>query len=307
MVDVSVVICTRNRAHALHATLESVAVAARICSSAKTELVIVDNASSDDTEAVVSAWAETAGLQVTLVREARKGLAAARNAGIRAAHGALLAFTDDDCRLAPHYLCTLLELSARDPGMVVRGGRVDLGDPADLPFTIKTDPIPATYDGGRHPGGFIHGCNMAMTSATFDRIGEFDERFGAGAPCEAGEDTDYLYRAFLAGIPVEYAPSLVVAHHHGRRSHAEIAKLNGIYARGNGALYLKYARHWHLLRNFAWDLKGSARELFGGAPIDPHFGFTYRANILGCLQGMGRFAALTLRGTLRGRGGRQRL
>lgn len=305
MVDVSVVICTRNRARALHASLESVAIAARACKGIETELVVVDNASSDDTQAVVSAWAETAGLKVVLVREARKGLATARNTGVRAAHGAVLVFTDDDCRLAPDYLQTLLELSARDPGMAVRGGRVELGDPADLPFTIKTDPMPATYEGAQHPGGFIHGCNMAMTRATFDRIGMFDERFGAGAPCEAGEDTDYLYRAFLAGIPVEYAPSLVVAHYHGRRHHAEVAKLNAIYARGNGALYLKHARHWNLFRNFVWDLKGSARELLGGAPIDPAFGFTYRANVLGCLRGMGRFAALTLRDALHRRGRQQ--
>ena len=305
MVDVSVVICTRNRARVLHASLESVAVAARACNGIEAELVVVDNASSDDTGAVVSSWAETAGLRVTLVHAARKGLAAARNAGVRAARGTVLTFTDDDCRLAPDYLRTLRDLSARGPGMAVLGGRVDLGDPADLPFTIKTDPTPATYDGGRHPGGFIHGCNMAMTRATFDRIGTFDERFGAGAPCEAGEDTDYLYRAYLAGIAVEYAPSLVVTHHHGRRNHADIARLNGIYARGNGALYLKHARHWHLLRNFVWDLKGSARELFGGAPIDPAFGFTYRANVLGCLQGMGRFAALTLRDALRRRGGQR--
>jgi GT2 family glycosyltransferase len=303
MVDVSVVICTRNRARALHASLESVAAAARACTGAEAELVIVDNASSDDTQAVVNSWAETTPLKVTLVREARKGLAVARNTGVRAAHGAVLAFTDDDCRLAPDYLCTLLELFARDPGMVVRGGRVDLGDPRDLPFTIKTDPLPTAYDGERHPGGFVHGCNMAMTRAAFDRIGLFDERFGAGAPCEAGEDTDYLYRAHLAGIAVEYAPSLVVAHHHGRRNHAEIAKLNAIYARGNGALYLKHARHWRLLRNFVWDVKGSVRELVGGAPIDPAFGFTYRANVLGCLRGMGRFAALALRDAL-GRGGR---
>ncbi len=301
MVDVSVVICTRNRACALRASLQSVAFAARACGGTEAELVVVDSASSDDTQSVVSSWAETAGLRVTLVREVRKGLAAARNAGVRAARGAVLAFTDDDCRLAPDYVRVLMELSARDVGMVVRGGRVDLGDPADLPFTIKTDPAPAKYDGKRHPGGFIHGCNMAMTRATYDRIGPFDERFGAGAPLEAGEDTDYLYRAFLAGIAVEYAPSLVVAHHHGRRDHAEVAKLNRIYARGNGALYLKHVRHWLLFRNFVWDLKGSARELFGGAPIDPAFGFTYRANVLGCLQGMGRFAALALRDALGGR------
>ncbi len=311
MVGVSVVICTRNRAQALHASLDSVAAAARAC-DVGTELVVVDNASSDNTEAVIGAWASsganneanTGALMVTLVREERRGLAVSRNTGVRAARGAILAFTDDDCRLAPDYLRTLLELSARDAGMVVRGGRVDPGDPGDLPFTIKTDPMPAAYDGRRHPGGFIHGCNMAMTRATFDRIGAFDERFGAGAPCEAGEDTDYLYRAYLAGIPVEYAPSLVVAHHHGRRTRTEVAKLNGSYARGNGALYLKHARHWNLLRNFVWDLKGSARELVGGAPMNPAFGFTYRANVLGCLRGMSRFAALALRDGLRRRGQR---
>lgn len=307
MVGVSVVICTRNRARALHASLDSVAIAAQTC-GAETELVVVDNASSDDTGAVVSAWANhgvaTGALRVMLVREERQGLAASRNTGVRAARGAILAFTDDDCRLAPDYLRVLLELSACDTGMVVRGGRVDLGDPGDLPFTIKTDPTPAAYDGRRHPGGFIHGCNMAMTRATFDRVGTFDERFGAGAPCEAGEDTDYVYRAYLAGIPVEYAPALVVAHHHGRRTRTEVARLNGIYARGNGALYLKHARHWNLLRNFVWDLRSSARELVGGTPMDSAFGFTYRANVLGCLRGMSRFAALAMRDAFWRRGGR---
>lgn len=299
MVDVSVIICTRNRAPAVAASLASVAAAALDC-GIDIELVVVDNASTDDTQAVVEAWAKSVALPVRLVREDRKGLAVSRNTGVRASRGAILAFTDDDCRLAPDYLRVLHDLFARDAGMVVRGGRVDLGDPGDLPFTIKTDPAPSVYTGEQHPGGFIHGCNMAMSRATFDHVGPFDERFGAGAPCEAGEDTDYLYRAHLAGIAVEYAPSLIVAHFHGRRSRAEIMKLNSVYARGNGALYLKHARHWQLFRNFVWDLKGSARELVGGAPIDSVFGFTYRANVIGCLQGMVRFARVMLHDAVRG-------
>lgn len=300
MVDVSVIVCTRNRAHAVAASLASVADAAQACRTLDVELVVVDNASTDETPAVVGTWAKSVTLPIRLVREDRKGLAVSRNTGVRAARGAILAFTDDDCRLAPDYFRALQSAFASDAGMAVRGGRVDLGDPGDLPFTIKTDPAPAVYTGEQHPGGFIHGCNMAMTRATFDHVGPFDERFGAGAPCEAGEDTDYLYRAHLAGIPVEYTPSLVVAHFHGRRSRAEIMKLNSVYARGNGALYLKHARHWQLFRNFVWDLKGSARELVGGAPIDAAFGFTYRANVLGCMQGMARFASVMLRDALRG-------
>ena len=301
MVDISVIICTRNRAPAVAASLASVATAAHDCGGIEVELVVVDNASTDDTQAVIQAWTKSVALPVRLVREDRKGLAVSRNTGVRASRGAVLAFTDDDCRLAPDYLSVLHRLFARDAGMVVRGGRVDLGDPGDLPFTIKTDLAPSVYTGEQHPGGFIHGCNMAMSRATFDHVGPFDERFGAGAPCEAGEDTDYLYRAHLAGIAVEYTPSLVVAHFHGRRSRAEIMKLNSVYARGNGALYLKHARHWQLFRNFVWDLKGSARELVGGAPIDAVFGFTYRANVIGCLQGMVRFAKVMLHDAVRGR------
>ena len=301
MVDVSVIICTRNRASAVIASLASVAAAAEASAGRDIELVVVDNASTDDTHAVIEFWSNSVALPVRLVREDRKGLAVARNSGVRESCGAILAFTDDDCRLAPDYFRALHGLFAPDAGMVVRGGRVDLGDPRDLPFTIKTDPAPSVYTGEQHPGGFIHGCNMAMTRATFDHVGPFDERFGAGAPCEAGEDTDYLYRAHLAGIAVEYTPSLIVAHFHGRRSRAEIMKLNGIYARGNGALYLKHARHWQLFRNFVWDLKGSARELVGGAPIDAVFGFTYRANVIGCVRGMVRFATVMLRDAVRGR------
>jgi GT2 family glycosyltransferase len=49
-----------------------------------------------------------------------------------------------------------------------------------------------------------------------DRI--FDERFGAGTNIPAGEDTDYIYRAYLADVTIEYVPDMAVFHHHGRKS-----------------------------------------------------------------------------------------
>lgn len=295
MTALSLIVCTRNRAPALGPTLDSIARAAGEAPDAGLELVLVDNGSTDDTMAFAGNWAATATLPVRIVQEFRKGLAAARNAGIRAAAGRILAFTDDDCRLAPGYVAQVLASYAQDAEPVIRGGRIELGDPRDLPFTIKTDRTPARYTGDRHPGGFIHGANMTMHRAVVERIGLFDPRFGAGAVFVSGEDTEYIYRAHLAGIRIEYTPDFVVFHHHGRRDKQEVARLNRGYALGNGALYAKYLGQRNLLRNLFWDIKGAVRELRGGPPIDPVFGFSYRNNVFGCIAGMVRYAACSLR------------
>ena len=296
MVDVSIVVCTRNRVHSLGPMLHSIGQAATFAAARapapSVELVVVDNGSTDGTGELVERWAASAALPVLLVREARPGLARSRNVGVGASQGRIVVFTDDDCRVAEDYVVELLRLDAAAEGPTLWGGRVELGDPTDLPFTIKTDTAAATYDGARHPGGFLHGCNMALARSTFDAIGPFDERFGAGAPLASAEDTDYLYRAYLAGVAVRYVPNLVVHHFHGRKDLADIVRLSRIYAVGNGALYLKHVRHWNLFRNFVWDVKGSVRELRGGAPIDRIFGVSYRSNVAGCLIGMWRMLRL---------------
>jgi GT2 family glycosyltransferase len=294
MRDLSLIVCTRNRVHALGPTFDSI-----VCASARiranVEFILVDNGSTDGTVAFAERWAADAPLPVTIVAEPARGLATARNAGIRAAAGDVLAFTDDDCRLDADYIAHVLESYADDPEPAIRGGRIELGDPRDLPFTIKTDQTPARYTAQRHPGGFIHGANMTMRRSVVDRIGLFDTRFGAGATFLSAEDTEYIYRAYLAGICVEYTPSIVVFHHHGRRARDEVALLNRRYAQGNGALYAKYIRQWGLLRNLFWDVKGAFLELLGGPPIDPVFGFSYRSNVIGCMTGMARYAAYSLR------------
>jgi GT2 family glycosyltransferase len=283
-------VCTRNGAARISAMLASVAAAARAAPTGSVDLVVVDNGSQDCTAALVAEWAARAPLPTVLLQERRPGLAAARNAAIAAARGATLAFTDDDCRLAPDYVARLLAHFARDATPVIRGGRVELGDPRDLPYTIKTEDAPEVYDGQRHPGGFIHGCNMAMSRDVVERIGVFDPDFGAGAQFRSAEDTEYIYRAHRAGLRVEYVPDCIVYHHHGRRSRAEILGLARGYAVGNGALYAKYIRDRRLLRYLYWDLKGCLREACGGASMDASLGLTFRANVAGCLSGMARYA-----------------
>ena len=265
--SLSFIVCTRNGADRLPGTLDSIATASR--DAPGTELVVVDNGSQDCTATMVAAWSARAPLSVTLLHEPRPGLAAARNAGIAAARGNLLAFTDDDCRLGPGYAANLLAHYKKDRAPVIRGGRVELGDPRDLPFTIKIDLVPAVYDGISHPGGFIHGCNMAMRRDVIARIGAFDPAFGAGAAFKAAEDTEYVYRAHRAGIDIEYVPDCLVYHHHGRRHQDDIARLARTYAEGNGALYAKYARDPQLLRHLYWDL---THQSINKATIGPTFG-----------------------------------
>jgi glycosyltransferase involved in cell wall biosynthesis len=288
--ELSFIICTRNRAHAVRHSLDAVARAVHEAAGVTAELVVVNNGSTDGTAGVLKAWAASAPLRVKVIEEPRPGLAVARNSGIAAAAGRLLVFTDDDCLLDLCYVADLLEHDAGDNGPKIRGGRVELGDPGDLPFSIKREYSMCRLRDGIHPGGFILGCNMTMSRDVVERLGEFDERFGAGGRFRSGEDTEYLYRAYLAGIPVEYVPNMVVFHFHGRKDLREIHKLHYGYSIGNGALYAKYMfRSWRLLRHFYWDVRNSAREVFGGRTFMPEVGLTHRSKIAGNIQGIMQF------------------
>lgn len=301
MTDLSFVVCTRDRAAALTPCLDAIAAAARAAPGVAAELVLVDNGSTDGTGEAVRAWAAGpgAGLPVRLVREERRGLSAARNAGVAAAAGRLLAFTDDDCRPVEAYVRELLAHDAADAGPVLRGGRVELGDPADLPYTVKTEDEARTWHPGLHLGGFILGCNMAIRREGAARIGPFDERFGAGGPFRAGEDSDWMIRAHLAGIPVAYVPDMAVRHFHGRRDPAEGLALNAGYVVGEGALYAKYlARTPVLTRQLWWDVRASLRELFDPAMMsNTQLGLRHRHRVGGNVRGMLAYWRWMLRGT----------
>jgi glycosyltransferase involved in cell wall biosynthesis len=106
---VTVVIPTRNRAHLLEQTLASVLAQQAV----SLEVVVVDEASDDDTPNLIAA---VGGSRIRTIRhEVPRGVSAARNAGIAAARGEWLAFLDDDDLWAPDKLCVQLE-AARAQG-----------------------------------------------------------------------------------------------------------------------------------------------------------------------------------------------
>ncbi|MGX5827863.1 glycosyltransferase family 2 protein [Mesorhizobium sp. 43Arga] len=293
--EVSFIICTRNRIAVLEACIKSVQAACRAHAGFAAELVVVDNGSSDRTAERLASIAAVSDIPFTPICEPRPGLAAARNAGLRRARGRVLVFVDDDCAVHRDYLADLERHYSSGEQGLIRGGRVELGDPRDLPFTIKRSPVRERLTRDIHPGGFVLGCNMTMHRDVAARIGYFDERFGAGGPLRSAEDTDYLVRAVLLGIPVEYVPDMTIFHHHGRRDRKAIEKLHRDYSLGNGGLCLKHVRHapW-LLRHFYWAARGALRELAGGPTFDRELDLSHRPIVGMNVLGAARYALLLL-------------
>jgi len=293
----SVIVGTRNRAYTIAGCLDSIATAFAKAAPLEAEIVVVDNGSTDDTPAIIKAWAGTCPFPVQVLSEPIAGLARAQNRALRAAQGDLLAFTDDDCRLSENYINDLLRHDAADTDLVLRGGRIELGDPTDLPLTINTEPTLIRWNrkmnSARHESfcGRINGCNMTMRRALVERLGPFDEDLGPGAPILSGADTDYYYRAYLADATLEYVPDMTVFHHHGRKTNADGKKLLRGYMIGAGALYARYFfKHPNLCRPFYWDCKNALREIITGTNTWlPDIGFSHRDKVAYSVLGAAKY------------------
>lgn len=277
--QLSVIVCTRNGAHAIAPCLDSIARSLSHAQAIEGEIVVVDNASEDATAEVVRTWSAHCGFPVNLVHEPRKGLSNARNCGVRAARGRLLVFTDDDCRLDELYIDNAVRLDAHDEKLILRGGRVELGDPSDLPLTIKTDRTPRRWNiamrSARYEnlGNCLHGCNMMMRRSLLEKVGPFDP--------QTVDDTDLICRCYLAGISIEYSPDIVVFHYHGRKTPAAGYATFRRYMIDTGTLYAKYIfRQPDLCRQFLWDLRNATKEIVRGAnTFLPEIGFSHKHRV----------------------------
>jgi GT2 family glycosyltransferase len=299
----SVIVATRNRAHAIAGSLDSIAASLANAAPLDAEIVVVDNGSRDATSKAVQQWATGCPFPTRLVVEPRPGLSVARNRALRIARGELLVFTDDDCRLSKEYVSELLRYDASDIEPVLRGGSVKLGDQADLPITIRTTTTRQRFnrhtDPARHDSivGHISGCNMAMRRVLVEKLGPFDERFGAGSRLESSEDSDYLFRAYLAGFTLEYAPDMTVFHYHGRKQKPVGYKLYRGYSIGTGAIYAKYLfRQPKLCLPFCWDINKSIKEIVSGRNLFyPIIGFSFKHKVAYAVLGAVRYFSISLR------------
>ncbi len=214
MVDFSLIIATRNRATRLEKCLDAIS---QLRTNGDWELVIVDNAATDDTAAVIREFKRQAPMAVSAAYEAKPGLGRARNRGLSVARGTIVGFTDDDCYPTPDYIDGMLDIF-RDREIGYAGGRIKLFNPRDWPISIVDEAEtriiePFTYIDG--PEMKILGANMAFRRAVLTEIGGFDDALGAGGPFVC-EDVDAFARASFAGWKGGYFPGPTVLHDHGR-------------------------------------------------------------------------------------------
>lgn len=248
--QVSLIVCTRNRADALAALLERLETVP-IPDGMDVEMVVVDNGSTDSTPEVLASAAGRLPMPLAVVTEQRPGLARARNRGLAQARGDIVAFTDDDCLPAPDFWTAVASRFRAATGPLLVGGRVLLHDEKAARITVKYD---TEFDEVRRAGdiqGFLHGCNMIAHRRLFGAVGGFDERFGAGTPLHSSEDTDFVFRVFatVEGARIVYDPAIVVYHDHGRVTREAVVDLMERYKIGRGALYAKHLkeRRWSVL------------------------------------------------------------
>jgi glycosyltransferase involved in cell wall biosynthesis len=250
----SVVVCTRNRAGFLPTALSYYE---KITASVPWELVVVDNASSDETQSVLRNFGARAAIDFHSVLEPRIGLSRARNTGWQHARGEIIAFTDDDCYPQQDFVDEVWQNFTETP-LAYLGGRILLYDPADYPITIQLrdqrlviDPLTYIH------AGLIQGANMAARRDVLQKLGGFDEMLGAGTAFPS-EDVDFISRASSAGLTGAYDPRPVVRHHHRRRTKKQVAALRRSYALGRGAYYMKCVldplQRSRGMRNWYWIL-----------------------------------------------------
>lgn len=202
---------------------------------------------------------------IKVIREERPGISAARNAGIAAAVGDIVAFTDDDVRVEPNWLLALGRRFVSDPELDAVTGLIlpaEMETPAQIwferyyggfsgertfaPLKLRSAPSLRALRGSRvvvtdtdgkevrrfsvyGAGAYGAGANMAFRRSTLLKHGSFDLALGTGTPARGGEDLAMLISILWSGGSVGYEPA-AVAHHRHRR---ELEELHH-QLRGNG-------------------------------------------------------------------------
>jgi GT2 family glycosyltransferase len=235
---ISIIIATRDRAEPLRVLLASLAALA----PPSDEILIVDQSKDDATACLLRETNSLAGLRY--FRQQATGLSRARNLGAAEAAGDILAFTDDDCEVAPDFIAAIRTVVDRIPEAGVFFGQVDPGSHDAtrglVPSSGRDDDFVARSTSDHLQLGGMGAC-MVVRRECLMRLGGFDIQLGAGARFPAAEETDIALRALGQGIPVVESPVMRVTHH-GFRTWQELDSLSDNYLRGTGAMFSKRMR-----------------------------------------------------------------
>jgi GT2 family glycosyltransferase len=234
---VSVVVCSYNGSRTIADCLDGLA----LVDYPDFEAIVVDDGSTDTLAEIA------AGYDVRLIRTGNHGLGAARNEGMRAATGEIVAYIDDDARADPQWLRYVAGQYLRSNAVAVGGPNIA---PAGDGFIAEAV--------AHAPGGPVHvlvtdtvadhlpGCNLTIRKDALEAIGGFDTRYRA-----AGDDVDVCWRLQEAGGTLAFTPGAMVWHHRRNSAKTYWRQQQG-YGKAEALLEEKWPERYNALGHHAW-------------------------------------------------------
>lgn len=257
---VSIIVASYNGASTLKLCLESL----QRLNYPDYEIILVDDGSTDATQQIVSAFPAVRGVR----HEKNFGLSVARNTGIIASSGEIVAFTDSDCRADEDWLYYLV-------GSLIDSEFVGVGGPNLLPPEDSRVAAAVMVS----PGGPAHvmltdreaehipGCNMAFYKRALEEIGGFDPIF-----MKAGDDVDVCWRLQQGGCKIGFSPSAFVWHYRRSSLGAYLKQQEG-YGEAEALLVRKHPENFNSFGGGIWQGRIYAPSKFGielRAPVIYH-------------------------------------
>jgi GT2 family glycosyltransferase len=253
---ISVVVCVYNGARTLRHCLEGLSRLAY----PDYEVIVVNDGSTDDTAAIAASF------DVKLINQENGGLSNARNVGLRAASGDIIAYIDDDAWPDPDWLDHLAHTFMATDHAGVGGPNIPPRGDGPIADCVASAPGgPSHVLLNDHEVEHIPGCNMAFRRAALEAIGGFDARFRI-----AGDDVDLCWRLLERGLTLGFNPAAVVWHHRRSTVRAYLKQqLN--YGRAEAMLEAKWPEKYNRVGHVRW--KG---RVYGTGPPLPLFGRRHR-------------------------------
>jgi len=265
---VSVVVCTYNGGRVIRDCLEGL----RRLDYPNFEVIVVNDGSTDTTAAVLREY------DYRVITTENRGLGSARNTGMEAATGEIVAYIDDDAYPDPHWLSYLAAAFCSTTHAAVGGPNI--GPPGDGRFAASVANAPGNPTHvlvSDQEAEHIPGCNMAVRKACLEAVGGFDPQFRV-----AGDDVDLCWRLRERGETLGFSPAAMVWHHRRNSVRAFWRQQLG-YGRSEGLLERKWPEKYNVAGHISWSGrvygKGLAHALgrpsriyygtWGSAPFQP--------------------------------------
>jgi len=254
---ISVVICAFNAERTMDDCLRSM----DTLEYPNFEVIVVNDGSTDKTLEISERYAD----RIRIISQENKGLSVARNVGMEAATGDIVAYTDSDCVADPDWLTYLAYKFVRDGFVAVGGPNLPPPEDARTAACVAASPGGPTHvllndEVAEH----IPGCNMAFRKQVMLEVHGFDPVFRA-----AGDDVDFCWRLQNQGYPIGFSPAAMVWHYRRNTVKAYLKQQMG-YGKAEAQLYFKHPYRFNLLGQSKWlgriygDL---AHSLFSSRPV----------------------------------------